>query len=438
MASVSGTMLVGCGNVKYEWVPLPDPKHSKTIFPLAVGLDHRHLVDQDGVPILLTGDAAWSLISGLNQEDCEVYLDDRQRRGFNAIIVNLIERKFNGPVNRAGETPFIVPGDFGTPNLRYFEYADWVLGEAAKRGILVFLAPCYLGFKDSDEGWYNEVLENGIEKAAAYARFVAERYKRFDNIVWMLGGDRNPGQALPHLKAMVAAIEEIDKRHLCTAHLAPENSTRDVFPNEKWVDFNLAYTYGFVHAMVLRDYQRTPAMPTVLIESTYEGEHKSSTQWIRRQAYGALLNGAAGQFIGNRPIWLFEEGWRNALNSPGNQSMEHLNRLFLALPWYELSPDLCLLSDGRGNARRYDFASAARTADGSVAGAYLPTPRTIKIDLSKIVGSQAKIWWFDPRQGQIASVGVFDTDQPVQLEPPGEDDWVVVIHSISKEFFISK
>ena len=42
---------------------------SSSAFPLKVGTDRRHLVDQNNVPFLVNGDAAWSLIVGLQRAD---------------------------------------------------------------------------------------------------------------------------------------------------------------------------------------------------------------------------------------------------------------------------------------------------------------------------------------------------------------------------------
>ena len=77
-------------------------------------------MDQTGAPFLVQGDAAWSLISGLTNEEAEKYLEDRRSKGFNSVIVNLIEHQFRGPVDRYGQNPFTVPGDFSTPNEKYF------------------------------------------------------------------------------------------------------------------------------------------------------------------------------------------------------------------------------------------------------------------------------------------------------------------------------
>jgi hypothetical protein len=73
--------------------------------PLKISLNHRYLVDQNNLPILVQGDAAWSLITGLTDDEAEAYLENRRQKGFNSIIVNLIERKFRGPLNRDLEGP---------------------------------------------------------------------------------------------------------------------------------------------------------------------------------------------------------------------------------------------------------------------------------------------------------------------------------------------
>src|SRR4029079_3823877 len=77
-------------------------------FPLRVSADRHHLQDNSGAPFLVVGDTAWSLVAQLNQTDIEHYLDDRAARGFNAIIVNLLEHKFatHAPATLGGVQPF--------------------------------------------------------------------------------------------------------------------------------------------------------------------------------------------------------------------------------------------------------------------------------------------------------------------------------------------
>src|SRR5688572_21195992 len=93
-------------------------------FPLKLGPGSpvRHLVDQNNKPFLISGDAAWSLIVNVTLADANSYLADRQARGFNTVMVNLIEHNFstNAPRNLAGDMPFTATlgggqRDFSTP-----------------------------------------------------------------------------------------------------------------------------------------------------------------------------------------------------------------------------------------------------------------------------------------------------------------------------------
>ena len=155
------------------------------------------------------------------------------RRDSTTIIVNLIEHQFHGPVDRYGEGPFTTPGDFSTPNEKYFEHADWVIRKAAEKGIQVFLAPIYLGYIGTNEGWVKEALANGPAKCRNWGRYVGNRYRNFDNIVWLMGGDRNPDTAREDVDAVAEGIKEMDTRHLFTAHCHPENSAMDQYAKRR-------------------------------------------------------------------------------------------------------------------------------------------------------------------------------------------------------------
>src|ERR1035438_7234219 len=71
--------------------------------PLRISANHRFLIDRHDVPFLLQGDAAWSLIANATREEADAYLRNRRAKGFNAILVNLIEHKFakNAPARSA-------------------------------------------------------------------------------------------------------------------------------------------------------------------------------------------------------------------------------------------------------------------------------------------------------------------------------------------------
>jgi hypothetical protein len=72
--------------------------------PLRLVSGKRYLVDANSHPFFLNGDAAWSLIGQLTREEADLYLEDRRSRGFNTILMSLLEHPFstNAPGNAYG------------------------------------------------------------------------------------------------------------------------------------------------------------------------------------------------------------------------------------------------------------------------------------------------------------------------------------------------
>lgn len=269
--------------------------------------------------------------------------------------------------------------------------------------------------------------------------------------LWILGGDRNPGDALTHVNALAAGIREHDQRHLFTAHVLPECCAADEYARGGWVELNNTYTYTMVHRKLLADYNRKPSLPFFLMESTYEGEHNATEVQIRRQAYWAILCGATGQFFGNLPIWgfwgrgadmsatLFARneghdhetvcaGWETALDLPGSRDMTRHKALFDARPWHLLVPDQehRVIRRGLGEYNGMSYLTAARATDGSTVVAYLPDAREIEVEMDAITGTTVRAWWFDPRTGVAHGAGDHPAHGRVRFTPPGGGDWVFV------------
>jgi len=285
---------------------MPDRKIPK--YPLRISADKRHLDDQYGTPFLLQGEAAWSLIARATREEAVTYLKNRAEKGFNTVLVNLIEHWFaeKPPKNAYGEEPFTRPNDFSAPNEKYFEHADWVIEKAAVYNIQLLLAPMYLGYPGTEEGRFSEILAASLGQTLEYGAYLGKRYSKFDNLLWSMGADRNPTAPglLERIDTIALAIKHFDNRHLMTAQCEPESSSLDQFSTGAWVDFNAVYTYGIVHRKLFVEYNKTPEMPIFLIESTYEGEHNSSPEQIRRQAYWSVLCGALVTSLGAFQ-WMF-------------------------------------------------------------------------------------------------------------------------------------
>jgi len=416
---------------------------------LKVSDNHRYLVGQRGEPFLVVGDSPWSLIVQLDQADIDTYLRDRQSKGFNSIMVNLIEHKFctTPPKTRSGLAPFTKPGDFSTPNPAYFDFAHQVVQEAGERGIVVWLVPAYLGYGGGDEDFFQEIKAGGRERLRAYGRFVGNRFKDLPNIMWVLGGDYTPEKADQWTVTDLAeAIHEQDPTHLMTAHHSPESSAVAAFGEQEWLAVNTVYGYEkTLFRPMLAEYRRQPVRPFVLLETTYEGEHDSTPDQIRRQAYWAMLSGACGQFFGNNPIWHFDGPglfaakmtWQEALNASGSRDMALLHVFFGALPWYWLVPedDHAVAVDGYGEGATTTIT--ARTPDGRLSVSYIPStdtgPRTLTAALDGFAGP-VTARWYNPTNEKVFEVAgsPFANHGRSQFRTPGDNgtgagDWLLIL-----------
>lgn len=428
--------------------PAPSPSPSgAVVFPLRVESGKRYLVDSAGTPFLMQGDSPWSLMVQLTREQVDQYLDDRRARGFNTLLVNLIEHHFsnNPPRNAYGQAPFLTPGDYGTPNEQYFAHVDWVIQRAADKGFLLLLVPSYLGYGGGDQGWYQEMVANGTTKLREFGRYLGRRYAGFSNILWMHGGDYNPpNKAL--VREIALGIREFDTRALMSAHCAPETAAAEYWGGESWLQINNVYTYNAVYSASLAQYGRSDQMPFFFLEGRYENEAGEGTeQRVRVQAYHALLSGATGQVFGNNPIWHFNApnglyptslSWQQALNGRGSQSMTHVRTLFAPRPWWTLQPDAsnALLTAGLSSGQ--DRAVAARATDGSFAIAYMPSVRTVTLNLAQLAGPRVNARWYDPASGTYSAVAGSpflasgsQTFRPAGNNTSGFGDWVLVLES---------
>ncbi|WP_088342969.1 MULTISPECIES: glycoside hydrolase family 140 protein [Rhodomicrobium] len=421
---------------------LADPRPAAA-FPLKVEAGKRYLVDAGGAPFLIQGDAAWSLIADLTRAEVDIYLADRHARGFNTLLVNLIEHQFarKAPSNANGDAPFTEPGDFTKPNEAYFRHADWVLGRARAMGFMVLLTPAYIGFSGDDQGWWRSMAKAGPDAMRGYGEFLGRRYAGYDNIIWVNGGDYDPpDKAL--VGAVAAGLKAAAPQQLHTAHNGPETVVPEFWRGSPWLDLTTLYTYQPVCQRAAEAYREPGGRPAFLIESTYEDEHDAGPQRVRQHAYSALLCGASGQVFGNNPIWHFGHpglfpaptDWWHALGSQGAQSMTHLVNLFQGVPWWELRPDLDGTLVVAGRAEGMEQAVGALTADRKLALVYLPTAREISIDLGKFDGKVVSARWIDPSSGKETDAGgsVETSGGRKSFTPPGQNaagdgDWVLVL-----------
>lgn len=419
-----------------------DPAASPA-FPLRLAPGKRYIVDANGRPFFVQGDAGWSMVANLRREEIETYLTDRARRGVTVVQCKLIEKYHarNAPRNAYGVHPFGGRLDFRTPNEAYFAHFDWIVRRAAELNLVIMTAPAWLGAEGTMGGFYQEMVAAGADTVRAYGRWLGHRYATAPNIFWQMGGDFSPPEK-ELVRALAEGIREGGSTGLMTAHCSAWQSSLDVWEGERWLDVNAVYTYGDIAETCEKAWRDEARMPFFLFESTYEREGKDIAPYrLRQQAYEAVLSGGFGHIFGNNPIWFFsgpglngviEPDWRRGLDMPGSRHMQIVRDVFRALPWHRLEPDFAgALVRNRGE--RPDRPTAAIAQDRSFALVYAPRTAALTLDLSRLAGETVRGQWIDPASGARTAAGAWPrTTVDVAARPAnaaGASDWVLLLEA---------
>jgi hypothetical protein len=452
---------------------------------LKVSPNHRYLV-KDGKPFFYLADTAWNLFLNPKREEADEYLKNRADKGFNVITAILIgERPHLDEKNPYGEPP-LLGRDPARPNEKYFEHVDYIVNKANALGMVVAIAPAWSTWMYKNEGPGPHPFD--AKNARSFGRYVGRRY-RGNDVIWVIGGDRDPKGSEDILRAMVTGLDEGagERKFLRTFHgdrigapIAPENvyyerfASAQLFGGERWLDFHGAYSghqWGYpTYRHIAEARAAKPTRPVIDLEPCYENHpyhadgsryHANPNKWdgktrgtaalVREQAYWAILAGAAGHTYAGNDVWQFHDPalprgeriyqgnthWRQALDFPGAAQMGILRRLFESRPWPRLEPDQSIIVAGQGHGESH--LQAARAGDGTFLFVYLPRGGNVTVAMGKISGSKAKAYWFNPRQGTATLIGQFPCSGQRRLSAPSaglDNDWLLVVDDAAQNFGI--
>jgi hypothetical protein len=189
-------------------------------------------------------------------------------------------------------------------------------------------------------------------------------------------------------------------------------------------------------------------MPTYVVEGHYDLEKVGdptdygTPSVLRRQSYWTMLSDGTGQLYGNAYTWPFISGWKFYIDTVAVEQLMIWKDFFSSLPWQDLVPDQdhTAVIGGLGTygslhtrVSKSDYCTAAITPNGSLLIAYMPSARTITVNMSRLK-APLKAKWFDPTNGAyVAGSGVpFANTGTRQFTPhrfnrDGESDWVLLL-----------
>lgn len=427
---------------------------------LRVSENRRYLVREDGSPFLWIGDTAWHMVDTLTRQEVDLYLGHRAANGFSVIQTAIFMGKGDdaaqrrNPANAYGDRPFqggdepdpasprVLPG--GTPDAPadYWDHLDYIVRVARLRGLYLALLPCWGAYHIGGRFGPAGVIFDA-HTAHAYGVFVGARYGHEPHLIWVLGGDTGadePSDKRRIYRQMAQGLVEGATGHspmwdeihkgwdqlLMTYHPHAVQSSSFWFDRDAWLDLNTIQTFRHrtrIAEMVRKDYQRSdPVRPTVLGGPAYEGysphsQVRTYPYQVRRQAYEAFWNGAAGFTYGCAlsapggagPLFGFGPEWTRLLDLEGAQQVATTLRAFLETHrWWDLHPCPDVIVD----ADESEYAKCAVVSgDGCEVLVYFPdrTPATVRLDWGAREAREIHVHatWFAPAHGTTEEAGVY-------------------------------
>jgi Protein of unknown function (DUF4038)/Putative collagen-binding domain of a collagenase len=421
---------------------------------LEVSPNRRYFVEQDGTPFFYLGDTAWLLFQRLSRAEVDEFLKDRAGKGFTVIqayvLRGLEAHHPDGAKSLLGATP-LIDRDPRRPNEAFFTNVDYVVNRANELGLVMALVTA--------KSWHvNEPPERvfNVKNAYTCGKFLGARYKH-NAVLWYVGGDSPPGPDAAVWVAMAKGLKDgSGGSQLVCYHGPGGTSSSPWFHKADWLDFNSiqsghywgATNYGFV----TKDYELSPAKPTVDMEPAYENhpsgdKPRIDSHQVRAEAYWAMLAGAAGHGYGALDLFYLDKDkdgpfprdgfqpWRNAMAYEGATQVGLMRQLFELRPWHKLVPDQAIVAAGQGDGQHR--MQAARAADGRFVMVYLSFGRPVSIHMDTITGPQVKARWYDPRHGTWREIGEYANTGVREFAAPSRgdrDDGVLVLDDAEKGY----
>lgn len=356
------------------------------------------------------------------------YLDDRQQKGFTALLIEAPGALFTSQTPRYldvdGNAPFnptsYSAAAWQTPVAAYWARVDYFIAGARSRGMVVLLNPAYLGFgggsgSSGDQGWDFQVKGATDANLFAYGQWLGNRYGN-SNVIWCFWGDYNDPAPAKQWK-IVEGLRTVDPDAVITVHTSRDNEAAARAGSLPGFNCNNIYvpTTGVAHALAASAYARSGAMPFFMIEGAYEDGTNDAE--CRRQVYQSLLGGACGHFFSNTIMWGC--GADTNVGGPGigpaaclasyltttvTNQMAHVRALFTAYPWWRLEPrtDSSLVTTALGSGASRVCPALAN--DGSFAMIWKPSSGSLTVNLGSLTPQRVRARFFDTVTGTYGTV----------------------------------
>ena len=280
--------------------------------------------------------------------------------------------------------------------------------------------------------------------ASTYGQYLGKRYKDFDNIIWVMGGDRNPRDGTR--KGRLDRSRDPGIRQAPLIHCPCQFGAFHARAVRKRRVAELQFLLSLSDRSRETCPRITTTSPSYQLFSSNRVMKGSTTPPKCRSAgrpTGRFFAAVSATFLAiipcgtsrARSLYPIEGTWQQAMDLPGSQSMMHWGRLFRSRRWFDLVPDqkhevvTAGIGEFLGNRlfggwpharRQYRDCLHADPKDdhGGHEQGFRRTSRRLVVR---------------PRSGRVTEAGEFPTAGMREFTPPAEGDWVLVLDDASQK-----
>ncbi len=411
----------------------------------------------DGRPFFILADTAWNL-DALADEEISTYLKNRHSHRFNTIMFSLNFFPQAAAENAYNQRAYLGP-DSTELNADYFAHVDRTIAEAADLHVYVMIYAMWGGARAGTMNTYSP------EQLHTIGFRLGQRFCGRSNAILCVGGESTP----PYVDAeRVNAIgrglkEGCTGRNLVVVHPCSNRSSSESFGNAPWLDMFMSQVKSGrggetvdMTGYVAKDFLRSPAKPTMVVEHRYEvGTHEDPVIQ-RRSLYLSTFAGGCGYAYGHNALWQMTphtaqkwmlsgwnpgvDRWTDALDTTAVDQLHHIIPLLMSRPYFERIPDQSLILQGQSDeiSARVQAARDGHSGrpDASYILVYMASPKELVLKTSVIAGKELNMSWFNPEDGKTSpSLQRVENRGTLHLpDPPAAHDWVVIVDDASKSY----
>ena len=422
-------------------------------------MDNKQYFANGTKPFFMLGDTAWTLFQKLTKDESYTYLKNRKEKGFTTIAAVFVNFQSRSPKSYFGDVAEYDITEFLKPSHdEYWKHIESVVAMAEELGLYMALLPV----------WGNVVKDGKLneQNAEAYTNFLIEKFARFPNICWVLGGDIRGDANFGVWDKMGALFKAKDSARLVSYHPFGRTCSSYWFQDCEWLDFHMFQSghrrsdqrqlnawdeavfaepwFGEEsYRYVQENLNKLPKRPILDGEPSYEmipqGLHNPSEPYwqahhVRRYAYWSVLSGAAGHIYGHNaiiqffgtgsdPVYGALETWDLSIHDVGSSHMQIMKNLLEEIDFANSKPMQNVVF------AKSDFNAAFGNKRHVLIYSYSGKPFSVNAVAGETEG-EFEGYWIDPCSGVRSYLGNVKLDgKPVEFSPPNKktdfNDWLL-------------